>query len=373
MKIYTLTCHDVYNYGASLQAFALQKYLTLQGHDTSIIDYKPTYLNTKYRLSWYVNKQSIYYEKCKSNKVFRLLYVLRRYFINFRTISRKKSFDSFTEKYLSLSKKYCDYIDLCQNPPQGDLYIVGSDQVWNNKPLLNGWDAAFFLQFGDENIRRISFAASLGSSDYCPDIMKRWIDSLDAISIREYSSKELLKTVDKPIEVVCDPVFLLNKKEWIDTLYLKEKRQDYVLIYNLSGDNTTMIKHARIIAEGLNLKIHYLAVEKNISGVINIHGAGPKEFLEEILNAKIILSDSFHATAFSIIFQKHFFTYQFKNERGSIRMKGLLEMLSLEQFFNPKLPFSRDVDGDVIIDYEKTLDNYINHSKQWLDLQLKSQ
>ena len=364
MKILTLTCHDVYNYGASLQAYALQKHLAFLGHDTSIIDYKPNYLDTKYRLSWFVNPNSPHFSKCNKNICFRIFYILKRYLEDLKFSSRKKVFNEFKKKYLITTKRYNSYIQLCQDPPKANVYIVGSDQVWNNNPLLNGWDAAFFLQFGHNCVQRISYAASFGSTKNCPDIMTRWINSLDAISIREKSSLKLMQDITKPIEVVCDPVFLLTKEEWIKSLELSQGKNDYILIYNLSGDNEVLINHARFLAKAKGLKIHYMVVDKKLPDAINIKGAGPKEFLEEILNASYVFSDSFHATAFALIFNKEFYTYQFKSEHASQRMLILLESIRQKARYNPQ-----NLNGDLPYDEDEInsiLAQYIEGSKDWL-------
>lgn len=363
-KIFTLTCHDVYNYGASLQAFALQQYLFANDYDTEIINYKPDYLNTKYRLSWYVPKSSSYYERCKTNPFYRALYVLRRYILEHRTISRRLAFDRFTKKYLKLTSEYNNYIELCQNPPIGDIYIVGSDQVWNNSPLLNGWDAAFFLRFGMNTTRRISYAASFGSTKQCPDIMQDWLRTLAAVSIREESSLSLLKDTVIKAEIVCDPVFLLSKEEWIRSLELKQSPCNYILIYNLSGDNHNLIRQAKELAAKENLEIHYIVTEHKLRGARNIKGAGPKKFLEEILNASYVFSDSFHATAFSLIFKKLFFTYSFKNELASQRMKGLLERLGLQCQYNP-ISIERVLSEK--FDCSEKLNAMVSESKHWLN------
>lgn len=371
MKIKTITCHDVYNYGASLQAFALQEYLREQGHDVEIIDYKPDYLESKYRFSWYVPERSEYYKKCKNNTLYHFLYVLRRYIIQHKTISRKLSFDTFTKKYLKLTRKYTSYLELCREAPEADAYIVGSDQVWNNDPLNNGWDAAFFLQFGNDGIRRLSYAASLGSTKTCPDLMCHWIESLDGISVREQNALPLLSRISKPIETVCDPVFLLDAEEWKISLKLKSKESGYILVYNLSGDNQRMIDDANLIARELGLKIHYLSVSKSMNGVINIKGAGPVRFLEEIANASYVLSDSFHATAFSIIFNKKFLTYCFKNKKASLRMSNLLEIVGLSKLYevqNVSDVMTMDK-KEVTVGLDKIRD-YISHSKIWLIDQL---
>lgn len=130
MKIATITCHNVYNYGASLQAYALQRYLSQAGHDVQIIDYKPYYLNNRY--NWrhipaesrlypykdYVGTQCIYF-LLKNRKIY-------------KTIGRKRKFDDFRKKFLTLTDNtYTSAEELRATPPQADLYIAGSDQIWN--------------------------------------------------------------------------------------------------------------------------------------------------------------------------------------------------------------------------------------------------
>lgn len=143
MKIATITCHNVYNYGASLQAYALQRYLSQAGHDVQIIDYKPYYLNSRY--NWrhipaesrlypykdYIGTQCIYF-LLKNRKIY-------------KTIGRKRKFDDFRQKFLTLTDNtYTSAEELRATPPQADLYIAGSDQIWNTA-CENGKDAAFYL------------------------------------------------------------------------------------------------------------------------------------------------------------------------------------------------------------------------------------
>lgn len=159
MKIATITCHNVYNYGASLQAYALQRYLSQEGHDVEIIDYKPYYLNSRY--NWrhipaesrlypykdYVGTQCIYF-LLKNRKIY-------------KTIGRKRKFDDFRQKFLTLTDNtYTSAEELRATPPQADLYIAGSDQIWNTA-CENGKDAAFYLDFGSDDTRRISYAPVL--------------------------------------------------------------------------------------------------------------------------------------------------------------------------------------------------------------------
>ena len=142
MKIYTITTYDVYNYGASLQAYALQQYLKHQGHDATIIRYQPDYLSRKYDYKW-VNPES----KMSRFAITRIVYRIAKFFQRQTTMGRKKAFDQFNHGMLTeTSKLYHTYDELEKNLPQADLYICGSDQIWN---ILYdaGRDPAFYLDF----------------------------------------------------------------------------------------------------------------------------------------------------------------------------------------------------------------------------------
>ncbi len=173
-----------------------------------------------------------------------------------------------------------------------------------------------------------------------------------------------MKDISKPIEIVCDPVFLLDREEWIKTLDLTQRKKDYILIYNLSGDNEKLINHARLLSKANGLEIHNLVINKKLSKAINIKGAGPKEFLEEILNATYVFSDSFHATVFSLRFGQDFFTNMFKNEQASQRMKHILEYLDLLDLYNPDHVKQEAVYNKNFI--SNKLQSYIINSKNWL-------
>ena len=160
--IRTITCHDVYNYGASLQAYSLQVYLQKQGHDVAIIDYIPFYLKRRLPF-WYLNPASAYYERLRKNPVLRLAYSINNYIEYYRKTGRRRAFDSFTNNFLKLTKKYTSISELREDPPVADLYLAGSDQIWNSY-MNNGKDDAFYLDFGSPMVIRCSYAASFGAS-----------------------------------------------------------------------------------------------------------------------------------------------------------------------------------------------------------------
>lgn len=369
MKINTITCHNVYNYGASLQAYALQQYLIDLGHEVQVINYAPQYLSFHFKLSTYISKDEYTYKPSLKYPHIKYLYVLYRYLLSLKNINRKRSFDRFTKKHLRLTRRYKNNELLKKGYPQADIYIAGSDQIWNSKYMENGKDPAFYLNFVKKGMK-LSYAASFGAEGIDEEyrtVLSHWLSSFDAISVREACGQTILKTFDIESTVVCDPVFLLSKKEW-EAICKKNMYKDYVLIYNIGPINSKILKDAQIIADKNKLKIISIKDAYTINQAdINIEDAGPCEFISLINNATYILSNSFHATAFSIIFNKQFYTYTFNNIKNSSRMLYLLNIFGLEDHFEADIAQNR------VICYSQVtllLQKYVCKSKEWLKSKL---
>ena len=175
MKICTITCQNAANHGARLQCYALVHWLQKQGHEVEVIDYRPArFLDAKL---WYWPGLSIK----RWAKLF-LCYPERK-----RNIERRKYFDDFSRKYIPLTKQVFYNIDeLRKNPPVADLYIAGSDQIWNTT-FPNGTDPAYYLDFGSADIRRESFAASFATEKLQPgteSFVKENLKRFDKITVR---------------------------------------------------------------------------------------------------------------------------------------------------------------------------------------------
>lgn len=362
MQIKTITCHDVYNLGASLQAYALQTYLLSLGHDVQIIDYKPDYLSHHYNL-WSVPQ--------KYNKpLISILYLFAKLPGRLFSLKRKKIFDEFTLKYLKLTERYHSNEELKANPPKADIYIAGSDQIWNTL-FPNGKDPAFYLDFVPIGKRRITYAASFAtpevSAEYVP-FVTQMLGGLDAISLREKSSLPLLSKLGRNDGVaVCDPVFLLDAKQWSSLLPSLEMRP-FVLVYDF--EHSPKVRNiANFIAKEKNLEILSVGPFKENYVKENFVNAGPLEFINLIRNCDYFISNSFHGTAFSLIFQKNFFVVN-REEGINERMQSLLSDLSLQDRIVDNF---RQVDLNSI-DYiipTKRINELISFSKEYLQSQLK--
>lgn len=331
MKIKTITCHDVYNPGASLQAYALAAYLGGCGHDVQIIDYKPDYLSRHYSLSWVANPR---FDKPLVRQAYLLAKLPGR--MKARKSRRKQRFDAFRKDCLPMtSHRYESAEQLQENCPEADVYIAGSDQIWN--PMFpNGRDPAFFLDFVPEGKRKLSYAASFAVDaleETDRSRMQPWLRGLDAISVRETSGLALLEDMGLSGAAVMDPVFLLDRARW-EELAVCPGKKDYILVYDF--DNSDRLRGiARTLAERTGRKIVSVFPMEGADEVWS--DLGPKEFLGAIRSAGCVLSNSFHATAFSLIFQKEFYVVN-RQERINTRMRDLLAAVSLEERLIDALP-----------------------------------
>lgn len=302
MKVKTITCHNVYNHGASLQAYALMKYLSDLNYDTEIIDYRPSYLSHHYDFLHVSNP------RYRANVVLSAAYLIAKLPQRLMALPRKKSFDNFTNKYLKLTKeKYITINDLRNNPPNANAYICGSDQIWNTLHE-NGKDKSFYLDFGDKNSRKISYAASL-ATDRIYGGMEQYIslqlNQFDALSCRENSGRKLLNTIGvKSVEHVMDPAFLIDENEW-NEIALNRYTEKYILIYDF--ENCSKIREKAILeAKKRNAKIYSINPGKFDYVDKKFDNVGPDTFLSLIRDADLVISNSFHAVVFPLIFGTSF-------------------------------------------------------------------
>lgn len=333
MEIRTITCHNVYNTGAALQAYALAAYLTDQGHDVQIVDYVPEYLR-HYRLWPKVNNPR--YDR----PVIRLLYKLAKLPGHVRSILslRKKRFDRFTKAHLPLTPRhYSSREELQQDPPRADLFIAGSDQIWNSF-FPNGRDPSFYLQFAPEGALRASYAASFAVprlEEQYREQTARWISQLDHVAVRESSALGILEElgIDGGVAVV-DPVFLLDRARWDALCPPAEFDEPYVFVYDFDG-NQRLHQIAQELAEARGLKIYTL--QDLGYGHRSFPDTGPIEFVQLIRGAAFVLSNSFHATAFSLIYRRPYLTVD-REEGINTRMQDLNRLAGLEHRKNADDP-----------------------------------
>ena len=322
-KVGIITFHNEQNYGAVLQAYALQETVKKLGCESYIINYiEPVEKHWK----------SIFTEKQKLNNIKIWLKIIITNIVYFKKNKRrKKNFYKFINKNIKLYGKYKNENQLKNNAPDLDIYITGSDQVWNTK-ITKGLKDAYTLNFGNSNIIRASYAASLGNDKVDErEIVeyKEKLKILNEISVREDTGKQILeKILHRNVELVLDPTLLLDKKDWnnIKRDY-KEESKKYILIYDLEK-NDIVYEVANEIKEKLKIPIVNFRRKKQ-KQIISKYESGPEEFLNLINNAEIVITNSFHGAVFSIIFHKKF--YVIPHTTTFSRTKNLLRILNLEK------------------------------------------
>lgn len=327
MKIKTLTTYDVYNYGASLQAYALQTYLADLGNDVEIINYQPEHLTRKYNYRW-VNPES----SMSRYAVTRCAYRIMKYLQRQTTLGRKRKFDEFNHKVLKETRRrYTTYDELCQKSPEADLYIVGSDQIWNVF-YEAGRDPAFYLDFVKKGAKA-SYAASfsyLDIDDTNLERIKKSLSTFKAVSVRECHGLDILNKIGIKGTWVLDPAFLLTVDKWKTLMTDFKKTEPYLLVYDFEG-NKFLEKFAKDYARRNGLKIYSITdTYPRLYADKNFNSAGPREFLSLIYHCDACVSNSFHGTAFSIIFHKPVFVFNRHRHKVNSRMLSLTKLFRLE-------------------------------------------
>lgn len=286
MKIQIITLHSIYNPGSVFQAYALQLYLLKEGYSAEIIDYRPAYSTVgKNKIKGYLRKVLFY----KNQKIL------------------KRKYEDFINTRMILTKRYSSYRSLSINPPSGDVYVTGSDQLWN-MDYDCGRDLSFYLKFVP-NSKKIAYSTSIGKN-YLPkdelEIISDRIIDFSAISVREESAAKLLSSkMRRNVSWVCDPVFLLSAEDYLP-MVKRIVDEKYVVVY-LADNSDLLDAIVQNIKEKTNYKIVLIGGNRTRCYCDkHMKDMGPYDFLSMIVYAEIIISSSFHATAFSLIFNKKF-------------------------------------------------------------------
>lgn len=357
MKIKTITCHDVYNHGAALQAYALMTYLSQQGHDVEIINYKPDYLSNHYKLT------SISNPKFGKNVLIKSLYLLAKLPQRLCVLPRKWSFDKFNKKHLHITNRYSSYKQLQQTPPIADAYVCGSDQIWNTLHK-NGKDPAFYLDFGAKEVKKIAYAASLATNkiyDGYETFVHNKVSKIDHVACRESSGVELLNNLGiNNVTHVMDPAFLLDEKHW-NTIAIKRFSEKYLLVYDFESSDKIKQK-ALAISKQNNWKIYTVNPGKFSYADKQFDNVGPDVFLSLVRDAQLVISNSFHAVVFPLIFKTPFII-EHRSEAINARMEDIFKTIKAEDKYHSGdvVNFTSEI-NDILEDKIKSSKNYLLES-----------
>lgn len=308
-----LTFHRAINYGAVLQTYALQRALKKLKIDSEVIDYRTDNIEALYN-PW----------------SFRSIVKLQFY----PAFLKRKRFFEFLDKRINMSESINDEGMLKTIESDYDTFITGSDQVWCKK--CANTETAFFLDFVKDPYKKKSYAASIGNAELDEALVVKFrelLDDYDEVSVRERSAQNLLErgVFDKGIHVHVDPTLLLDSEKWDKVRKKKVEKKPYILVYTVLGQYR-LLDEARKLSDKTGLPIIYLndKVLKREKGLRYRMAVSPEEFVGYFAEAEYVLTNSFHGTAFSIIYKRQFKVEIEAVGRRNIRSEELLKKLELE-------------------------------------------
>lgn len=292
MNIGIITFINTINYGASLQAFALQHFIQNLGENAEIIQY----VNDKIE------------KKEHNTGAFSLRKLLVKIVVRNGFERKAEAFKKFEKDHFNYGKVFsAEEFELINS--YYDCFITGSDQVWNFKITHRDWN--YFLDFVNDNGKKLSYAPSFGNVDFpeeCYDDLKMHLGQFRALSVREQAGKKFIKNVcGLDAELVIDPTLILDKNEWQKYTTFVPAIKHYILVY-FPHDKKKVFNFVKELKKKTGLPVVYLSISpKPCMGVRTIYDASPEEFLGWIRNADYVVTGSFHGTAFSLNFEKQFF------------------------------------------------------------------
>ena len=357
MKIGIITIQDSKNYGACLQSYALQRYLNEQtivsaelidlrrkehfDYKTSrkfkIISFSEKFYN-KTKLT-FIDKFHILIRRCCKKVLLFLPNMYRKSVFKkrFHQEIKNRNFKFYVFfRRADCSDRFFCIDDLYSNPPSYDLFVVGSDQVWN--PYNNYNVKPYLLTFTD-NANKYTYASSIGTSKISQKLLEEYAKELKKfkrVSVREEDARELLeKRGVQNIRVDLDPTFLISPKEWAELSSGKIVKENYIFWFALTFTKDFFEIAERVSTE-LNLPLVCIAKDendffflkdKNIKFYVDI---GIEDWLSLIKYSSLVITDSFHGTVFSMFLSQKYYTYIAPSNTKGQRIKNLLQTLAAE-------------------------------------------
>lgn len=328
MKIGILTFHASHNYGSMLQAYALQQTVMSLGHDCEIINFRTERQRSFYR-PFFVNGGM-------RSKIKAILYPK----IAHDDIRKHRFFENFLRENLKLSEReYHTEGQLREANLPYDAIIAGSDQIWNTSCF--DFDRAYFLSFASSGVRKIAYAPSMGPEPHIQvreefdRLIRKNLTGFAAVSVRESATADRIERITgKRPEITLDPTLLLSPEQW-NALIPKKRiyEKDYIFLYT-PWYNENIYNEAAELAEKWNMDVVVTLPNYSHRWSKNrrfkfITATGPLEFLNFIKNAQLIVSGSFHAVVFSILFKRQFYAV---GGLDDARVSNLLNFIGLQYF-----------------------------------------
>lgn len=327
MKIGIISFHNAANHGASLQAYALLKFIEDNGYDCEYIDYQNEFRRKNYDMGFLI------VSSLRERHIMEAIkYSLGAPFLAIR----KKAFSNFYNEHVKYSKRvYYSPEELSISNKDYDVFISGSDQIWN--PHHNGADVSYLLDFVNNNKKKISYSSSLSITTVPENLREKYIQCLSSIqflSTRELSGVELIKQLTgRTAKLVLDPVFLLDRNDWIK--FACRKKYGYNFVFSDTNRPDQILRFVSSTRYPLSkIKHHKLSRYTTLKDFVNPkvkveYTLSPTGYIQNILEADLVLSASFHCTCFSIILNTPFVCFLTGDNGKDERLKTLLTHFGL--------------------------------------------
>ncbi len=352
MKVGVVTLHKVLNFGSVLQAYCTCAVIRRFGYEPEIINYMQPRYTIRKALATIISEQF------RGNSLWKLPVLIApaalkvlSYFI------QRRQFEHFVKAYLPVGTgAFSSFEKISRYPPQADIYLSGSDQVWNSE-YNNGVDRAHFLDFAPTGRPRISYASSFGKDtikanevDETRNLLKKYA----AISVREFTGVQIVLNLGiSGVTHVLDPTLLLSREEWAREFKIEPPPDEaYLLIYSVERSLDNLVyATARKIADSLGLRIIFLSQAAKLGSMSGCDSqryfANVDDFIRYFYFASFVVASSFHGIAFSVNFNRQFVSVLPPKYDG--RQRSLLNIVGLAERIVEK-----EVDLDIVtvpIDY----------------------
>lgn len=351
MRVGILTFHRADNYGAVLQTYALYSQCMAMGHNTEIIDYRCSAIENSY--------PPVKFPRLRKNMYRWGIDAVNYLRFGHAWNEKANKFNSFREKF-SMSSKYYDSSSKCKVETEYDFIITGSDQIWSTDILFepNYWYC--YKKETNSKTKVISYAASVGSLQHFQERFcdfKLVLDEYDALSVRETGVQIYLeKELNREIHTVLDPTLLVDKQLWLDLINYEGSKHSKYLVYYDVAQNKLSRRIARVIAKQSKYAVvKFNQIKSPILNTKYLSDAGPIDFLNSIYSAECVVTSSFHATVFSILFQKKFVAVL--HPITGERIKALLSLLGLE--------------NRILYEYDENVEEIMNQPIDYASVELK--
>mgnify|MGYP004524906535 FL=1 len=367
-KIGILTFHKSINYGSVLQSWALSRVISKR-FVVEIIDYEPQ------------NYEFLYANYRQWNSWNNIKYNLKRMPLSSALNNQQQLFKKFRDEQLPLSRKKYNYNNGCDIKEEYKGIVVGSDQVWNIR--AKDCDPIFFLPFNYSG-NKVSYACSINDTDYTeknlPSNLASEICDFDFISIREESGKNKLEQFiakQKKVYTLLDPTLLCNSSEYDSLLNDRIVDGKYIFLYNV-WTSEAGIQAAKFLSEKLNMPVYTIMTASNVKEINLLKKSGilvdtvrtsPSDFLNFFKYASYIVTESFHGTAFSLIFEKPFVCVS--NRTNDERLNNILTLVGLKDRYM-KLGELQTYDLKQEIDYEIVTEKKEKRAGECIELLYKA-